>query len=1063
MIAGPKLAIEGATRAACSQKPEIPMARRPLLTALLPFAFVLPATHLPAAPVDPASFQHLEWRNLGPFRGGRVLAVTGVPGEPEHFYFGSVNGGVWESRNAGRTWAPIFDEMPVGSIGAIAVAPSDKQVIYVGTGEADMRSDIAQGKGMFKSLDGGKSWSFAGLGDSQQIAGILIDGKDPQKVFVAALGHPYGPNEERGVFRSRDGGASWQKVLGEGPDVGAIDLAFEPGNEQVIYAALWQTRRTPWSIYPPSSGPGSGLYKSSDGGDTWTSIYGEGLPADPGRIGVAVAPSQPHRVYALVDALEGGLFRSDDGGAHWQKTSGDFRIWGRGWYFGGVTVEPRDADVVWVCNTNLYRSGDGGQSFVPIEGDATGDDYHELWIDPQEPQRRIAGIDQGASVSIDGGKTWSSWYNQPTGQFYHVITDSRFPYRVYGAQQDSGAASVPSRSDSGQGITMMEFREVTAGGEADNIAPDPLDSDIIFGGRVDKLDLRSGQTRSVDPTLAHPDYYRRTWTLPLVFSRRDPKVLYFANQRLFRTADGGEHWTPISPDLTREDPGTPQNLDAVTAANTLPIGPRRGVIYSVAPSRTKDHDLWVGTDDGLIWRSQDEGATWQDITPAELTPWSKVGGIEPSYFDADTAYVAIDRHRLDDFAPYLYRTRDGGKTWQRIDYGIPPGSFLNVVREDPIRRGLLYAGSELGVYVSFDAGGSWQSLQKKLPVTSVRDIDVHGADVVIATHGRGFWVLDDVAALRQASDVKATKLFEPNPALRIRQPDFTGTPIPKAEPTAINPPLGAVIDYYLEGEAEEVTLEILDGQNTLVRRYTSTNKVPTADPAKLRMAPQWFVPPSGLANGKGSHRFIWPLRYAAPAELAGDPFADGVWAPPGRYRLVLEANGKKSATTLEVRPDPRIELPASAYQEQFELAKKVEALQTRVEPMLAEAMPLLVALEARGQETKNQKLQAELAAAKKRAIEISGSLIVPGNPANGWWLTPKSTTSLRFLSNSLGALAAAVDGADAAPSPDARAAYAKLALLCDEALASWQSFRQKELAALDRKLLAAKLKPLGEK
>ena len=531
-------------------------------------------------------FQDLRWRLIGPFRGGRVLAVTGVPGEPEHFYFGSVNGGVWETVDAGRTWDPIFDGQPVQSIGAIAAAPSDPHILYVGTGEADMRSDIAQGDGMYKSTDRGKTWMHIGLADSQQIARIVVHPTDPDTVYVAALGHPYAANAERGVFRSRDGGRTWTKVLGPDANTGAVDLALEPGNPNVVYAALWATRRTPWSVYPPSTGPGGGVFRSTDGGDHWTALT-NGLPKKPGRIGLAAAPSQPRRVYAVVDAEDGGgMYRTDDAGASWTLASKDARIWSRGWYFGGVTVEPENSDAVYSININVYRSVDGGTTFNIVKGAPGGDDYHQLWIDPQAPQRRIRGVDQGCVVSVDGGTTWSSWYNQPTGQFYHAVTDNRFPYWVYGAQQDSGAAGVPSRTNTIDGISMMNFREITAGGESDNVAPDPKDPEVIYGGRVDRLDMRTGQTQTVDPTLAHPDVDRRTWTLPLVFSPRDPRVLYFANQRLFRTDDGGKHWSVISPDLTRDPSPIPANLDPATAA--LATAPRMGVIYAIAPSRLAD-------------------------------------------------------------------------------------------------------------------------------------------------------------------------------------------------------------------------------------------------------------------------------------------------------------------------------------------------------------------------------------------------------------------------------------------------------------------------------------------
>ena len=522
------------------------------------------------AQVDPALFGDLSWRLIGPFRGGRVLAVTGVPGDAQHFYFGAVNGGVWETKDAGRTWQPVFDGQPVGSIGAIAIAPSAPNVVYVGTGEADMRSDISQGDGMYKSTDAGKSWRHIGLADSQQIGKIIVDPNDANALFVAALGHPYGPNAERGVFRSRDGGASWQRVLGNDDATGAIDLAFEPGNPRTIYAAMWQARRTPWNIYPPANGPDSGLYKSTDGGDTWTPMSRNGFPDKVGRIGIAVAKSDPKRVYAIVDNLAmaddvGGLYRSDDAGASWKHVSKDDRIWQRGWYFGRIAVDPSNADRVYAMNTIVLRTDDGGAHFIALKGDNTGDDFHELWIDPDNANRQILGVDQGAIVTLNGGKTWSSWHNQPTAQIYHVSTDNRFPYRVYGAQQDSGAAALPSRTGDFDGITMREFREVTAGGEADMIAPDPDDPDIVYGGRVDKLDLRTGQTHSIDPTLPTPGLNRRTWTLPLVFSKRDPKRLYFGNEKMFRTTDSGEHWDVISPDLTREDPGVPPNLDAVTA------------------------------------------------------------------------------------------------------------------------------------------------------------------------------------------------------------------------------------------------------------------------------------------------------------------------------------------------------------------------------------------------------------------------------------------------------------------------------------------------------------------
>ncbi|MFN7940206.1 MAG: hypothetical protein U0X73_01295 [Thermoanaerobaculia bacterium] len=1015
---------------------------------------------------DPALLGALHWRMLGPFRGGRVLAVAGVPGEPSHFYFGSVNGGVWETTDAGRTWRPIFDSQPVGSIGALAIAPSRPKTIYVGTGEADMRSDIAQGEGVWKSTDGGRSWSFLGLADTQQIGAIIVDPRNPDVALVAALGHPYGPNAERGVFRTEDGGKIWTKTLFRDADTGAIDLAFEPSAPDVVYAALWHARRTPWNVYPPASGPGGGIYRSTDNGRTWSAVAGQGLPRNPGRIGLAVAPSAPRRLYAMVDAEAGGLFRSDDAGATWTRTADDPRIWGRGWYFGGVTVDPRNADLVFACNTAMYASADAGKTFTPVKGAPGGDDYHALWIDPTNSDRRIVGADQGAVVTLNGGRTWSSWYNQPTAQFYRVATDRRFPYWVYGAQQDSGAAAVPSRGDSVDGINMTHFHEVTAGGENGNIAPDPLDPQIVFGGEVDRLDLRTGQTQSIDPTIAEPDFYRRTWTLPLVFSRRDPRVLYFSHQQLYRTDDAGRTWRTISPDLTREDPGVPPNLDPSAAAVHQGLGPRRGVIYSIAPSRLADGDLWVGTDDGLVWRTRDEGGHWENVTPPALTPWSKVTMIETSPFDAETAYLAVDRHRLEDRRPYVYRTRDGGRHWDLAVAGIAADHFLNSLRADPARRGLLYAATEKGVWVSFDDGDAWQPLQLDLPVTSVRDLEVHDDDLVIATHGRGFWVLDDLASLRQLDAGVAAApvwLFAPTPARRVRPGGFTGTPLPKDEPRAPNPPDGAAIDYRLAAAAKAaVTLEIRDGEGGLVRRYSSADKLPDVDLARRVTSPEWFVPPVALSAAPGTHRMVWPLRFASQVRR-DEPFADGIWAPPGRYTVTLEVDGVKLTQPLEVLPDPRIDLPAAAYRESFALARDAEALRARLAPEHKRAADLRqAAARTRAGAAAASRASHAAASALDRLIARLDQLVggePPANPKNDWF-PARQIASFRFVDGALDDLVRALDGADAQPTKAAKQGLANLAPLVDQVLAAWQDARARELAATNRALAAAKLPAL---
>lgn len=1018
------------------------------------------------AAVDPSLYQDLHWRLIGPFRGGRVLTVAGIPGDSRHFYFGAVDGGVWATQDAGRTWQPIFDGQQAGSIGALALAPSDPNTIYVGSGEADMRSDIAHGDGMYKSTDAGKHWTHIGLEDTRQIASVLVDPRNPRVVFTAALGHAYGANAERGVFRTTDGGKHWDKVLFKDADTGAIDLAFKPGDPDTIYAALWQTRRPPWSVYPPSNGPGSGFYISNDGGNHWSQLQGNGFPAHPGRIGIAVAPSQPNRVYALVDATqgEGGLYRSDDGGAHWKHLSDDERIWKRGWYFSRLTVDPKDADRVYVMNTIVLRSDDGGKQFSAMKGDPTGDDFHQMWIDPTEPSRQILGVDQGAVITLNGGKTWSTWFNQPTAQIYHVSTDNRFPYWVYGAQQDSGAVALPSRGG-GDGITMAQFHEITPGGESGMIAPDPDDPDIVYGGTVDKLDTHSGQTRDVDPTLAYPAaHYRGAWTLPLTFSKRDTKVLYFANQRLFRTADGGDHWAPISPDLTREDAGIPSNLDAVTAADDNHIDARRGVIYTIAPSPLSAKALWVGTDDGLVWRSDDDGEHWRQVTPDALTPWSKVGGIEPSHYDAKVAYLAVDRHRLDDDTPYIYRTGDGGSSWTRIDAGLPAGSFVNVVREDPAKRGQLYAGTEKGIYVSFDDGAHWQPLQQNLPMTSVRDIDVHGSDLVIATHGRGFWIMDNVTALQQVSDVHAgaVTLFKPADAIRVRPPGFTGTPFPKDEPMAANPPDGAVIDYALpKGIKGAVTLTVFDAQGNKVRAFSSADAVTPPDPRKLNAAPEWVPEPIRLSTAAGMHRFVWDLHYPQPVAATPDPEKEnlGVWAPPGNYTVELNVDGQRYRQPLRLLVDPRVKVSDAALQREFALARKVEQAAEQTGAATTEATHLLKELDARQAHADNT-LHTQIASLLDKTKDLSGVELHP-DPRNSMGAAPRRTDSLRALSMNLSKLEQAVDGADADPSKDALASYTALAQTLTATLDAWKHLKDVDVAAINAQLKAAGQKQIA--
>ncbi len=858
---------------------------------------------------------------IGPFRGGRVNAVSGVPGRPNTFYFGSVGGGVWKTNNAGRTWAPVFDSQPIASIGAIGVAPSSPDVVYVGTGESDMRSQISHGNGVYKTTDGGATWKHLGLDDTRQIGRVLVDPRRPETVFVAALGHAYGPNPDRGVFRSRDGGATWQKVLFKDDNVGAIDLALDPRDSRIVYATLWNTRRPPWSIYPPSYGPGGGIFKSIDGGTSWKPLA-TGLPTDGlGRIGIAVAPTLPSRVYSIVDAKQGGLYRSDDAGATWSLVSSERRIWDRGWYFCKVTVDPKNADVVYVSNTSLYRSTDAGKSWTAIKGAPGGDDYHQLWISPEDSQRMVLASDQGAVVSVDGATTWSSWYNQSIAQLYHVAPDYRFPYWVTGAQQDSGAVTVASRSMFAE-IGTRNWLPACAGGEAGYTAPDPLHPDILFGGTVTRCNVVTGETVNVSPERGMTEPPRHTWTLPLVFSVADPRALYFSNQFLFRTMTGGASWTQISPDLSREEPGVPPNLDEASAANA-PQGKRRGVIYTIAPSPLKASVLWVGTDDGLMHVTRDEGKTWQNVTPQALTPWSKVVMMEASHFDVNAAYAAVDRHRLEDYHPYAYRTRDGGKSWQKITNGLPPGVYLQTIKEDPDRRGLLFAGTELGVFVSFDDGERWQSLQLNLPAVSVRDIAIRDDDLIVATHGRGFWVIDSMTALRQVTDEVARAdayLFRPADTILTPPPSENGTPQPRDEPLAENRPYGALIDYYLKADAPgPVVLEILDPAGDVMRRYSSADRSTPVDPSTLNIPVFWRPAAPSLAATAGQHRWVWDLRGAPPPAGAsggrggagggGGGFGprQGPLALPGQYTVRLTVNGKEALQPLIVRMDPRAE------------------------------------------------------------------------------------------------------------------------------------------------------------
>ncbi|HJT67430.1 MAG TPA: hypothetical protein VJ749_13300 [Pyrinomonadaceae bacterium] len=888
--------------------------RRLAVSSIALLCVLLTVSKPAAQQVDPNLYSGLRWRMIGPFRGGRVNAVSGVVGQPDTFYFGSVGGGVWKSSNAGRTWTPVFDATNVASIGAIAVAPSDANIVYVGTGEPDMRDSIAYGNGVYKSTDAGKTWKHLGLENTKQIGRIVVDPKNPNTVFVAALGNAYTPNPDRGVYRSRDGGITWQKVLFKNDDTGAIDLSFDPADSKVVYATLWNVRRPPWFIYAPANGPGAGIFKSLDGGTTWNEIS-TGIPLEGrGHIGIAVAPGNPNRIYAVVDAKEGGVFSSSDAGATWTRLSNDKRLWDRGWYFEKITVDPKNPDVVYVMNTSTYRSTDGGKKWTPIKGAPGGDDYHQLWINPDDPKRMILGSDQGAIVSVDGALTWSSWYNQPTAQIYHVAADYRFPYWITGAQQDSGAVGTPSRSNHSD-ISNRDWEGLCAGGESGYTAPDPLHPEILFGGTVARCNVLTGESKNVSPERGGtPGQFRHAWTQPLVFSQADPRALYYANQFLYKTTNGGESWTQISQDLTREDPGVPPNLNEAAAADA-PTDKRRGVVYSIAPSPLRASMIWIGTDDGLIQLTNDDGKTWQNVTPPAMTSWSKVVMIEASHYNVNEAFAAVERHQLGDYEPHLYRTLNAGKSWTEITRGLPAGIYVQTVKEDPDRRGLLFTGTERSVFVSFDNGDRWQSLQLNLPPASMRDLEIQGDDLIVATHGRGFWIIDNITPLRQFSEVSSDAfLFRPAEAILLTPGSDNGTPMPRDEPLAENPPFGAAIDYYLKKDASgPVKIEILDPAGDVVRQYSSEDKPTPVNLETLNIPAYWVRQPETLSTAAGMHRWIWDLRPTPPARPAGAGGGGGggffgrgaALVLPGTYTVRLTVGGKTFIQPLVVKMDPR--------------------------------------------------------------------------------------------------------------------------------------------------------------
>lgn len=980
----------------------------------------------------------LSWRMIGPFRGGRVSAVAGVPNAPFTFYMAPDNGGVWKTTDAGRSWQPLFDAQPTQSIGALAVAPSDPRVVYAGSGEGLQRPDLSVGDGLYASRDGGTTWTHLGLRSGQQIAKIAIDSRDARRLYVAVLGHPYGPNAERGIYRSTDGGATFAHVLDRGPDAGAFDVAIAPGDGRTLYATLWSARWPPWMAFGSLQrrATGSGIFKSTDGGTTWAQST-RGLPGDAdgiGRCEIAVAPNDPARVYAAVDARTGGgIFRSDDAGATWRRTNGEDRITQRGDDLASLAVDPHDRDVVWFTNTTTYRSRDGGSTFDAVKGAPGGDDYHAVWIAPGDSNVVALGSDQGATISLNGGATWSSWYNQPTAQMFHVTADDRFPYWVYGGQQESGSVGIASRGNDGA-ITFRDWHPVGAE-EYGYVAPDPLHPSVVFGGKGQKFDFVTGQVRDVSPVLTRGEY-RYDRTAPLIFSHVDPHLLFLGANVVFATRDGGATWQTISPDLTRAAPGVPPNLTAF-AADDPALGKHRGVIYALAPSYRNARVLWAGTNDGSLWRTHDGGATWQNVTPPSLGAWSKVTQIDAARYDDETAYASVSRFLLDDLAPYVYRTHDGGRTWQSIGRGLPPDAPVNAVRADPVRRGLLYAATERGVDVSFDDGDSWQPLQANLPATSVRDLIVHGNDLAIATHGRSFYIMDDVAALREldpAARPVAPRLYTPAAAVRVRRDTNSDTPLPPEESVGQNPPDGAIFDYELARPARVVALEITAANGRIVRRYASDDLAPVDPP--LAIPSYWVRPFDRLATGAGMHRFVWDLHATPPSVAEYEyPIAAiyrdtpreplGPLVPPGTYRVTLVVDGARRADWLAVGADPRVDASAADYARQYDVATRIVELTNAC----AAASTRVAEIRA------HSKTSAGADSAERTVADDLASLSAPD-------------TGLAGVVAPLAELLASIESSDASPTAAQSAAFASVSASAGRALGVWERLRDRDLPAL---------------
>lgn len=1052
------------------------LARRLIISLCSLYILATLSTAIVAQNVNTSLYQNMRWRMIGPFRGGRTVGATGVPKQPNIFYIGVNNGGVWKTNDYGRTWRPIFDDQPTGSIGALAVAPSNADIIYIGSGEGLQRPDLSTGDGIYKSTNAGQTWEHLGLRDGQQISSIIVDPRDPNRLFVAVLGHPYGPNEERGVYRSTDGGRTFTKSLYKNENTGAVALAFDPADSRTIYAALWAARQGPWEN-GSWQGPESGLFKSIDGGNTWRPLT-KGLPTFEqglGRIGIGIAPSDPKRIYLNVDAPQlGGVYRSDDAGESFERVNSEVRVWGRGSDFAEVKVDPKNREIVYAANTSTYRSTDGGKTFNAWKGAPGGDDYHTVWINPDNPQIVLLASDQGAIVTVNGGQTWSSWYNQPTAQFYHVITDDQYPYWVYGAQQESGSVGTTSRGDTGA-ITFRDWRTIGAE-EYGYVAPDPLNPNFIYGGKLTRFDKTTGQVQSVAPEAVRSGKYRFLRTAPLIFSPIDPHTLFYAGNVLFKTTSGGQSWTKISPDLTREQPDVPESIGVFRKPEMAKM-PRRGVIYTVAPSHKDVNVIWAGTDDGLIHLTRDGGKNWQNVTPPALTSWSKVSIIDAGHFDAQTAYAAINRIRLDDMRPHIYRTHDSGKTWKEITNGLPDDAPVNVVREDPQTRGLLFAGTERAVFFSLNDGDDWLPLRLNMPATSIRDLVIHNDDLVVGTHGRSFWILDDITPLRQINQRVAASeafLFHPQIATRVKRNVNTDTPLPPDEPAGQNPPDGAIINYYLKSDANQaVTLEILDSSRKLVRRFSSTDVPAPVNDKELNVPTYWIRPPQILSAKAGMQRFVWDLHYPPPkvdhydypisANYRDTPPAPlGPAVAPGPYILKLTVDGHAYTQPLFVRIDPRVKTPSAGLGEQFRLSMQAYEGMRASREALEEVRKLRAQIKGAREHAGEGALSNALAELDNKAAALeNGAMGSSSTPRQPRGAGATNEPNLASMNASFGTLLEVLQDADATPTLQAVAASTELQRTLSTLLARWNEFKNKDVANANAQLRQANLTPLA--